>query len=226
MDFITLVKTLRRECRVTGTNDTVTSPTESSEWQNLIEWVAQAWIEIQILHHNWKWMRTTASFTTTVSKGDYSLSDLSITDHAEWLNKTGRIYLTASGTPDEQYLDFMEYENFRDMYLFGTTRTQDSRPTVYTIDPTDGIIMWPRPSDNYTVSIDYQKKPTALALDADTPDMPERFHYLIVYDAMKKYAFSKAAQEVYDRGELSGKPIRRALRLDQLPRKARGKSLI
>jgi len=228
MDFISLVKTLRREVGATGVDTTVANPVADSEWDRLIHWVADSWNEIQLLHANrWKWMRKTMTFaSTTAGKGAYTKAELGLTDHAEWLRKTFRAYLTSIGTSNEQYLAYMPYDAFRNAYLYATARDNQGRPAIVSIDPSDGIILWPAPSDAYTIVADYRATPSALVNDTDTPEMPERFHMLIVYEAMKKYAIFKAASEVYQRGEIEARRIMAALKIDQLEPIRRGGSLI
>ena len=60
----------------------------------------------------------------------------------------------------------------------------------------------------------------------DTPEMPSRFHQLIVYRAVLKYVFDRAAPEALQRASLEGTQLQGALELNQLPRMRMGRPLI
>ena len=66
------------------------------------------------------------------------------------------------------------------------------------------------------VTLDYYMGGQELAADGDIPEMPERFHDLIVYRAMEKYAYRESAGEVLARAKEEGRRILRQLELDQL----------
>jgi len=230
MQFIDLALQTKKESRITGTNTTVVGAT--GDWDRICGWVAQAWAELQAMH-KWKWMRGTSTFDTTASVGSYTPTlagavDGSGTDNlAEWREKEFRIFLTATGVADEQWLTYMPYDEFKNLFLFGANRTNYSRPQFITINPADkSIILGPAPDDIYTVTGEYFKTPTTLTLDADTPDMPARFHWLIIYMAMMSAGADKNAPELYGRGETGRKQLLTALKRDQLPKFRRGKSLI
>jgi len=93
MQFIDLVKALRRECGVSGTDATVTGAT--GEWARLVNWTAQAYTEIQMENTDWQWMRKSKTFNTVANQGEYDLTaDLALTDFADWREKSFRVYLT------------------------------------------------------------------------------------------------------------------------------------
>jgi len=225
MDYISLAIKLRDECGVTGTDTTVTGA--SGEWNRLVMWIRDAWDDIQEMHETeWLWMRQPFSFDTTINKGEYSPAEAGITDFAAWKLNTVRCYLKAQGITDEQWLSVMDYDAFRDLYLFNQTRVVYTRPVQVAETPSLGIILGPAPDAVYTVVGDYQRTVQTLADDADTPNMPARFHRLIVYRAMMDYGVYEAAQEVYERGQNKYKTMMSKLRLDQLPGIQRGRCLI
>jgi len=225
MNFLSLAIKLRDECGVTGTDTTVAGA--SGEWNRLVGWIADAWEDIQMLHETeWLWMRQSFSFNTTQHVGEYTPAMAGITDFAEWKLNTVRCYLTSAGIGDEQWLSVMQYDDFRDLYLFNTTRTTYTRPVQVSEAPNKSLLIAPSPELAYTVLGDYQQVATQLASDTDTPAMPERFHRLIVYKAMMDYANYEAAPEVYGRAAERYKTMKQKLELNQLPTITRGRCLI
>ena len=62
------------------------------------------------------------------------------------------------------------------------------------------ICLGPPPDGSYTITGDYFVAPSERAADIDVPvGIPTRFHMLIVYRAMMKYAGYESAPEVYQR---------------------------
>jgi len=223
--FFELSKQLRDECGVVGTETTVVNAT--GEWNRLVVWTREAWSEIQQLHEQeWLWMRKSFSFSTTLNVGEYSPADAGITDLAEWRLNTLRTYLTAQGLGDEQRLSVMQYDEFRNLYLFNQTRVTYTRPIQVARAPNNNLLIAPAPNDVYTVLGDYQSSVQTLAADADVPYMPARFHRLIVYKAMMDYGAFYAAPEVYNRGQQKYKSMVSKLRLDQFPMIQRGNCII
>nr|HPL79494.1 hypothetical protein [Burkholderiaceae bacterium] len=67
----------------------------------------------------------------------------------------------------------------------------------------------------YKLRIEYWKEPSELAADADTPDMPDRFHMLLVWAALQEVAKFDAAPEVLARAEKNHGALKFALTMDQ-----------
>lgn len=218
MNRLQLTQRLLRECGVSGTGPSTTI-SQSGELGRLVDWIDTAWLEIQEERPNWNWMVGSFSFETTASDYEYTTTDVGIdTTFANWRIETLRSYLTAAGVGTERYMNFMEYDSFRDYYLFNTRTTSLSQPYEFTVSPPDKrLLLGPNPNDIYTVRGEYYKLPVAMTADADTPGMPERFHMAIVYRAMMDYASYESAPEVYERGFTKYTEIMRRLEDDQMP---------
>jgi hypothetical protein len=225
MNFIKLVTTLRDECGASGTDSTVVSAT--GEWARLCNWIATSWHEIQEDNKGWEWMRKNVTFDTVAQKGEYNAeTDILLTDFGIWKEDSFRAYLKSAGVGNEMLLDFKNYEDFRNFYLFSTRNTTYTRPIEVSIAPNRNLLLGFSPDAVYTVSGEYYKDPVDLVLDTDTPDMPSRFHMAIVYRAMMSYGAFEAASEVYQRGEKGYKEILNKIRFDQAPSISRGGSFI
>ena len=216
MNYLQLATKLRTECGVSGTETSVTNA--SGEWGRLCGWVVTAWHEIQEENQGWEWMRKAVTFNTVAQQGEYSPTiDMALTDFGLWKRDSFRLYPVSAGIGSELELNFKDYDSFRNFYLLASRKTTYARPTEVTITPARNLIFGFAPDAIYTVNGEYYKAPVDLAIDADTPDMPSRFHNAIIYRAMMSYGAFEAAPEVYQRGEQQYKQILNKIRYDQAP---------
>jgi len=221
MNFLSIVQRLQRKCRVTGSG--VTSVTnQSGEYARLVDWTNEAWMYLQMLYPNWRWMRYSMSFPTVAGQSTYTLAQIQSTgtgfsDFGNWDVETFRNYQTSIGTKSECDMDCINYDDWRDVYQFGSARTMQSRPTQFTITPALGIGLGCTPAAGYTISGDYFKVATEMAANDDTPALPTQFHMAIVYKAMMYYGVSEAKPEVYDEGEMEFARMLNRLEMQQLP---------
>jgi len=225
MNYLELAVKARQECGASGTGPAAVT-NQTGESKRIVDWAADAWTEIQNRHENWKWMRSSFTFNTVLNDDTYAFggctdtkTSAAIARFARWwwenLEYSFRIYLQSSGVATEGWLIPMDYEQFKRRYRFGTQN--NGFPAHYTIDEDDNILLGPKPNGVYVVSGDYQRGALVLAANSDTPDMPARFHMLIVYEAMLKYAGYESAQEVWTRAMAHRGVLMRQLEGNQLP---------
>lgn len=215
MNLLQLTQQLRLEVGASGTDSTVVGAT--GEWGRLVNWCNSAWAEIQREHENWNWMRRTISFSTVASQGEYAYASapLSITSFASWDITRFRVY--QGSIDNENFMQFMPYDSFIDSYRIGTNRTTEGYPNIITVTPSNSLMISLIPPDTtYTIVGMYYKDHTTLSLDADTPDMPSRFHMAIVYLAMQYYGMWESAPEVLARGKSQYSKMLVRLENDQL----------
>jgi len=215
MNKLALVDAAMRECRVPRTRLTTTIDT-TGQIEQFVAWVDTAWAEIQGLHDQWSWLRDEFTFNTVSGTGEYTLADISATDHRWWLTDTFRLYKTALGQSDEQFVYEWDYPVFRDTYRYGTQ--VDQRPFNFAVRPQDSAIMLgPKPDDVYTVYGEYIKHPGVLLLDTDEPPLREHLHMIIVYGAMSYYGLEQGAAEVIARAERGYSRLLNQLEREELP---------
>ncbi|MFA7269933.1 MAG: hypothetical protein WC073_11360 [Sterolibacterium sp.] len=230
--YLALCQKLRQNCSDSGTGPSAVAG-QSGELKRYVDWVADAWTAIQNDNEFWKWMRKSCYCDTVAADGAYAYTDFTdtvslaaIARFSRWY--TGRnqfkCYLSSGGVAGEYFLQWMEWEDFKFIYRKGTQT--DGQPVHYSVDPTQAIVLGPIPSAVYRVSGDYQIGPQTLSADGDIPEMPTRFHDLIVYEAMAKYGGNRVAVEAMVRANAEGTPLRAALELDQLPRMRLGRALV
>lgn len=231
--FLALAQKLRQETTDSGTGPS-TVVGQTGELRRFVDWTADAWTELQQESEWWKWMRKSFTCPTVVGTGEYgysaagfvdTVSTPPVTRFSRWYcgRYDWKIYLTSAGVAGERFLIPLEWERFKFLYRKGA---QTNNPPVYvSIDPAMNFCLGPKPDAIYTVSGDYQIGPQTLAIDVDIPEMPTRFHNLIVYDAMLKYGGNRVAVEAMVRANTESKALRAALECNQLPMMTRGQPL-
>ncbi len=216
MNLLQLVNRTRVECGVSGPA-LATLVGVSGESARILGWVQQAWTELQTLKDDWQWMQSSFGFNLTPMGTTFTPgNDVGLADFGRWKLDSFRCS-TDNTYFDEQPLDYLEWQPFRDHFWYGTARSTFSRPTVFTVTPSKALSFGPAPDLDYYVNGEYFTAPTELALDADTPGIPAASHMLLVYAAMIFYAGYEAAPEVLARGDAGYKRLLGQLENDQLP---------
>jgi hypothetical protein len=163
---------------------------------------------------DWLWMRTGFTLPTVSGTAVYTASDASITNLRKWNLDSMKIYTTS--TADENELFFIEYEDFRSIYMLG--QIASGKPAYFTVLPDLSIRVYPTPDAVYTIYGDYHRSAAEMAADADTPTgLPTESHLAIVYRAMMKYARYEAAGEIYEDANAEYRRLVSQLERRQLP---------
>jgi len=234
--FLQLAQRLRQETGVPGVGPTTVTG-NIGELQRLISWTQDAWRSIQSKHQNWRWMRRSFTVTTTTGVSEYASGAATDTTDAALISRFSRwivhddyglptftIYTTALGVANERRMVYMHWDYFRTIYRLGTQT--NGTPAHFSITPANKIALGPAPdATGYTVKGDYQMSAQELVADATTPDMPTRFHMLIVYGAMLKYAGYEAAGDVYAIADKEYGKMMGTLLADQIPQLLIGEPL-
>jgi len=184
-------KVARETGAIFGTRPT-TVINQSGEELKIVEYVNDAWNRIQNHLGSWDWMYREFEAQSAADTVRYTAAGWNITSFAEWVvdnPQMGRypatIYLTATGKADENQLRFMPWRNFKAVYDIGVHTA--GRPTEYAVSPAGEFCLGPTPDAAYTVRGEYRLNSQTLALNADVPLMPARFHDLIVDYALELY---------------------------------------
>lgn len=228
MNRLSLAQRLQTECGVSGALTTTISQTGESS--RLVNWVDQAWAEIQTEHDDWRWMRSSnmlgagMSFATVAGQPSYPLGTgagtcgVLATSFGKWVRDAFRNYTTTVGVSNEMFLDQIPYDVWRDAYMFGAMRSVQTRPVAVAIGPDESICLGPPPNALYTITGDYYVAPSVMAADLDVPTLlPVQYHMIIVYKAMMMYAGYEAASEVFQRGEQGYQLLLKQLEVIKMP---------
>lgn len=218
MSYLQLVNKLIQKCGISG-NTLATLQGQTGEMARCIAWIDEAYLNIQEIEPNWDWMTGTVSFPTVAQQQFYTPTQTGLTDWAAWDPRSWRVYFNTPGIRTEVFLQWMDWEDYRDWYLYGNMRLTYGMPISIAQQPGDhalGLGLIPD-AVGYTIDGQYFRAPSSLALDADVPLMPARFQMLIVYLAMQYYGDYEFAPEVTQAGKTQFKQMLRRMMDDQLP---------
>lgn len=195
MNYLALVKRLRSEAGIAGTGPT-TVVGQVGELARLVDWIAEAYEDIQSKKDDWDFLRSDFSFNCTVSDPTYPQATVS--GLANWKPDTFRIYKTT--VVDELFLTYRKWDDFRNLRLRGAARATPGRPIEFSITPAKEVYLWPVPDFAYTINGEYFKIEQVMTADADEPVF-DRFHMAIVYNALMRYATYVESPVLYGKAE-------------------------
>lgn len=215
MNYLQLVQRLHRESmRSTAAPTTVVDANERQA--RLFDWVADAWRDLQI-EREWRWMRTTLDAPLIVDQQTYNAeTDLSATRFRRWRvdDDTYNPWLYIDGSPNSLWpLTFTQLDEFRSLYVYRTWGA--TTPVAWTFDESNNLLVGPKPALAYKLRMEFWKSPTELTADADTPDMPEEYHLLLMWTALEQVALADAAPELLTRAQQHKTELKTRLLVDQ-----------
>lgn len=221
---------------MSGTLSTTLSQT--GQMLRAVTWIDQAWNDIQTKFDDWGWMRSSrlngggASFTTVAGTYRYTLGTGAGTvgvlaaNFARWDEETFRTYYTSTGVGSQMDLPIIDFDVWRDSYMMGAQQDARTRPNVGAIAPDMTVCVGPPPIVGYTIEGDYYRAPQIFSANADEPTgLPTRYHMLIVWVALKDYAFFLAAPEVLQRARGGYRDLMYPLAHQYRPRVSAGAAL-
>ncbi len=214
--FLELVGQLAQE---TGRSAAVptTVVAQTGDNKRFVDWINQAYTGL-CLDRKWRFLQTEFTFQTVAGTQTYSSATAGATTFGSWNMDTVRGYLTSTGVAGEIDICEVKWPEFRETYVIGTLRAQQGRPWIVTEQPNAALALWPTPDAIYTITGEYLKAPAAMTANADIPLLPVRFHELLVWRALLKYAGKTAAPEAYQRAMDEHRRLFSEMCLDQLPR--------
>lgn len=212
--FLELCADLARESGAIGAApSSVTGQTGRQE--KCVEWIADAWEQIQADNPEWDFLRTEFEGTLAAGTKRYTGAALGIADHAEWI--TGqRVSIYLSGEQEnEAELDLLPYDRWRRSYDFGTH--DQNKPVHYSVSAANELLIGPTPDAAYVVRGAYVRTPQELVANGDIPIAPSRFHKAIVWRANMLLCAHDEAWPAHQAAELKYKAILRNMQRDCLP---------
>lgn len=242
MNYLQLCQRCATECGVaSGSAIAAVMPTTvgaTGSLGRITDWVNDAWTDIQMNHEDWTWMRSSnilgagVSFTTVAGQASYPLGigpgtvGIAVDAFGKWDHEAFRNFTSAVGFRNEMFLDDIPFDTWRDSYMLGAMRSAQTRPVAIAVGPDQSLNLGPPPNGAYTITGDYYVAPSEMVADADVPlGLPTRFHMLIVYRVMMKYAGYESAPEIYERGSQENAGMYAQLLSVRAPRMVWGSAL-
>lgn len=198
MNFLSLAQRLLRETGIANSGITnVTSQT--GDFLRMVDWTNEAWLRIQSMRRDWAFLWAEGSSTTVI--GDATLTLASDIEAIPYMVCDGSV------------LTEISYEDYRSTY----PSLSDGKPSAFAIRPDGKVAFNALPDAAYDLTYEYYKKPTYMSENIDVPSMPERFHMLIVWHALREYAVFDEAPELVQKADLNFAQVYAELVLDQTP---------
>ncbi len=216
MNLLQLMNRAKTECGISGPV-LATAQNLSGEMDRLKGWINSAWVDIQTEQADWDFMRFPVGFNLTASKQFYTPTEAGVTSFGSWKLDSFRASSVGANYGDEQLLNYMEFNTFRNLYQYANMRNVTARPVVVTVDPQKQLGFGSKPDLAYVIAGEYYKAPSEMSADTDAPILPDRFHLMIVYRAMMFYGGFESATEVYQRGQQEFNRLNSRLMIDQMP---------
>jgi hypothetical protein len=156
----------------------------------IVDYVREAYNDIQNSHRAWRWLQSLFYFDTVASTNSYAysaltdeLTTLPVDRFAAWnfkndgSDRSVSSYLLSTGVAEEGPLQWMDWPRFNETQLRGTQTP--GRPRWFTVAPNEKLIVSPTPDGIYRIRGPYRKSAQSLAEDDDVPEMPADFHTII-----------------------------------------------
>lgn len=199
MNFLDLCQRLVQETGIAD-DGPATVAGQTGDMGRIVNWTNDAWLKIQSIREDWNWAWSTGSST------------LNAASHTITLPSTVETVKRVS--VGQGFLQYENYNDFADAYRV----ISDGAPSVWSIRP-DGVLVFnTKPSENLTVTYESYAVPAKLVATTDAPALPERYHMLIVYEALRCYAQFDEAPELEKRAYLYYEDMLADLERDQLAR--------
>lgn len=214
LTFLQLGQLATQRCGANNVTLT-TMQDQTGESQRFVQWTGDAWIELQTLHDDWEWMKSSQfigggvafipqSGQSVCSFGT-AAGDLGITSNmfGKWDVGSFRNYTTSAGVTSEIFMTHIKkYQAWFDAYEYGANRNVKTRPVAFAVGPNYEICVGPPSNGLYTVTGDFYFAPTPMIEDSDTPlGLPDEHYLAIVGRVMMYYADYESAPEVMNAGQ-------------------------
>jgi len=208
---------------------------QSGELARVVRWVKQA-NERLGNSKDWRWLRKEFTLTTTAGTDTYSSVDcidvetgLAIDRFKSWRlqdrENPPKLYLQTAGVAGQIHLNYASWDQFSELYKFGSLQTTQGFPNHVTIDPDDNLVLGQVPNDIYVINGFYNRSGQVLAADDDIPDMPGKYHDIIMYRAIRYYALFESAPEAFAQFKEEYGVLRRQLNRNQAPKLRKARSM-
>lgn len=190
--------------------------------QTIFEWLSDAYLRIQIEYEQWKFFHSRGLILTTIAgKAEYEV------DNVKEISKDS-VYCNKVGESTRFPMYFWEYDNWVaeeqvNLQMQGTPRYFISLPNGnYRIEPD--------PTEAWQIWGDVWYKPAGFDSLSDEPIWDEKFHSLVVWEALKvasmEWPDSKKVQRMQANIVVNLVPMRRAFNYEYLESKGSARAML
>ena len=196
-----------------GPADVENLANEPREYQLVVQWIRDAWHQVQNSRRDWKWMQRASQFSTQIGKNIYTLADIAATDPEvarlrRWYRNDFR---QVQGESEDRPVNYMQEALYERRYSNKPPSTQ-GHPIALTIRERDlAVWLYPMPDDVYPIHMRYALRASELVKNTDVPEMPEEYHELLVWKAIEQFGYYHNAVERVQSGVKRAREINNEL---------------
>lgn len=195
-------------------------------------WVKQAWKKIQLERPDWYFRGeeqviqniTSAALNEGVRVPTSLMPSTAVPSWNFVLRYDIYIHLQNDATDVPTLLRYIPWNNWYEGYgrsdaqlEYNESESETSRPQRFTISPTGEMWINPIPDDTYEIQLFGPKKLQELSVDADEPFLPENYHEMIVWRAVREYGMYHQDVAVAERARANYIPYKKGLDEEYLP---------
>lgn len=177
MNFLQLVQKTWQESGLSGSVADVGSA--SGMQLHFVNWVRDAWIDIQRESDEWVFMKQSAIFATAAGQEEYQKGTIAL----QQLKKPLTAYILVNGMYQQLGL-VVSPQSATELNRLNKQTSQPSvcyyRNSVFSFDTI--------PDKAYTVKVYFVRTEQELLLNTDIPIMDDNYHRAIVWKALEQYA--------------------------------------
>lgn len=185
MNFLELAGELSKIADVSGVPASVDNV--RGEHKRIVDWVRQAWREIQAHNDQWSFMWKEAA-PISISNG--------VALYSQPTDCRDIIISTVFITGDDGVARSVAYKKHDEFRVIARSNSYSGVPQYWTVRPDNKIQFAPVPDGLYQMDFEYYKKPVDLSASTDTPELPQHLHMAIVYLALYHYGVFEEAPSV------------------------------
>lgn len=170
---------------------------QTGEMQRYVNWIDQAWLDIQLAKRSWRWMVQKATSIESIAPGETSIQLEGADEDFDWLlpfDPNGRpnveFFRSSLGVSDSYPVELLPWSEFDGYYNSGRFNASSGRAQFCSIGPDGYLHFFPKADVAYSLNYQYRRTVQALTADIDIPLMPVKFHMLIVWLALAYYGGS------------------------------------
>ena len=207
--FLEICKAAHRKLRI-GDYSPGSQPStvvgQTGDLGDLVASVNEAWLQLQMHHRDWRWMRSSVSMTLTPNVNIISVANFRVQEPrfaqilfytAQSERRYANIRGNSSPTNSEMPVWFIPWQEFSGGVYTRTPQPPASQPMYFSEQPNRSVRLWPAPSTpssggNWLFSLPCRLTPQDLTLDADVPEMPAEFHNILVWWAVDVFCRPRA----------------------------------
>lgn len=202
MNYLQLCVRLRERVAAQG-NGPPNTVGQSGVYLRIVNWINEAYGEIQRKWIDWKFRWHEGTLTTTTGLSAYAMPAAI----AGWYKDC--FYYDGSPLPVMEWEDYRVERDSWDGVAAG-------EPQIIVIKPDLSILVLPEPAAVYNIRYEGYLAVDELSGNTDTPIIPADWHMIIVYKAMEYYGVHHEAPEIIAEGQALYRTALQSLEAGQL----------